>query len=252
MSRILLLDLDHTLYSSTLPTGDAVDARIAQYLCNHLKLPLNEADALRQELSARYGTTLKRMELLHGVDRERYCDFIQDLEDHLMRPPNPQLREWLIAVGRRMPTYLFTNARRDWVDRCLASMGFADLLLENSEMDSFVVLQGILDIGFIHRSHCHNSRQCQRHVTRIAGMKAVSRAVDIAESQGYRHPRYCVVFNRIPEDNSQRISTVLLLAFTQFSGNGIQSFIPGDLLPSAVRLLHGMLQAGIVIDIVGN
>ena len=149
MPRILLLDLDHTLYPSTLPTGDAVDARIAQYLCNHLKLPLNEADALRQELSARYGTTLKGMEILHGVDRERYCDFIQDLEDELMPPPNPLLREWLIAAGAKTPTYLFTNARRDWVDRCLASMGFDDLLLENSGKEFSGVLQGILDIGFM-------------------------------------------------------------------------------------------------------
>ena len=149
MSRILLLDLDHTLYPSTLPTGEAVDARIAQYLCNHLKLSWNEADALRQQLSARYGTTLKGMEILHGVDRERYCDFIQDLEDHLMPPPNPLLREWLIAAGEKMPAYLFTNARRDWVDRCLASMGFDDLLPENPGGKFSGVLQGILDIGFM-------------------------------------------------------------------------------------------------------
>ncbi len=149
MPSILLLDLDHTLYSSTLPTGDAVDARIAQYLRNHLNLSFDAADALRQDLSARYGTTLKGMEILHGVDRERYCDFIQDLEDEQMPPPNPLLREWLIAVGGKVPTYLFTNARRDWVDRCLTSMGFNDLLAENSGGENPGTLLGIFDIGFM-------------------------------------------------------------------------------------------------------
>ena len=149
MSRVLLLDLDHTLYPSTSPTGDAVDARIAQYLCNHLNLSFDAADALRQNLSARYGTTLKGMEILHGVDRERYCDFIQDLEDELMPPPNPLLREWLITAGKNIPTYLFTNARRDWADRCLISMGFDDLFSKDPALKIPGTLRGILDIGFM-------------------------------------------------------------------------------------------------------
>ena len=137
MSAVLLLDLDHTLYPSTLPTGDAVDSRIVRYIREHLGLSPDDADALRRKLSAKYGTTLKGLEILHGVDREHYCDFIQDLEDALMPPPDPRLRAWLSDVVAKVPTYLFTNSRRDWVDRCLASLGLADLL------------PGVLDIGFM-------------------------------------------------------------------------------------------------------
>ncbi len=137
MSRVLLLDLDHTLYPSTLPTAYAVDDRITRYIGKHLGFARDEADALRQELCARYGTTLKGLETLHGVDREHYCDFIQDVEDALMPPPDPLLRAWLSAAAGKIPTYLFTNARRDWADRCLASLGFSGMFL------------GILDIGFM-------------------------------------------------------------------------------------------------------
>ena len=137
MSRVLLLDLDHTLYPSTLPTGDAVDARITHYIGQYLGLPHEDADALRRELSAQYGTTLKGLEILHGVDKEHYCDFIQDLEDELMPPPDLRLREWLLKARERIPTYLFTNARRDWADRCLACLGLTDLFPD------------ILDIGFM-------------------------------------------------------------------------------------------------------
>jgi putative hydrolase of the HAD superfamily len=159
MSRVLLLDLDHTLYPSTLPTAYAVDARITEYIGQHLGLNPEEADVLRQELCARYGTTLKGLETLHGVDREHYCDFIQDVEETLMPPPDPRLRSWLSRVVQKTPTYLFTNARRDWADRCLASLGLSDMLIEtsqgsegsgNSEGSAAPgALLGILDIGFM-------------------------------------------------------------------------------------------------------
>lgn len=149
MSRVLLLDLDHTLYPSTLPTAYAVDARITGYIGQHLGLTPGEADVLRQELCARYGTTLKGLETLHGVDREHYCDFIQDVEEALMPPPDPRLRAWLSRVVEKIPTYLFTNARRDWADRCLASLGLSDMLAENSEKKNHGALLGILDIGFM-------------------------------------------------------------------------------------------------------
>jgi len=165
MSRVLLLDLDHTLYPSTLPTAYAVDARITDYIGRHLGLSPEKADALRQELCARYGTTLKGLETLHGVNRENYCDFIQDVEDSLMPTPDPRLRAWLSALKGRIPTYVFTNARRDWADRCLACLGLSDLVAHASEdsetLEGFEApaveetpavrgaLLGILDIGFL-------------------------------------------------------------------------------------------------------
>jgi putative hydrolase of the HAD superfamily len=147
MSRILLLDLDHTLYPSTAPTLDAVDARITDFIAKTLELPRENADRMRRDLCAVYGTTLRGLELLHGVSREEYTTFIQDLEDHLMPPEDPRLRAWLIAAARHLPTYLFTNARRDWADRCLVHLGIADLLVADPEVTS--VLRGVLDIDFM-------------------------------------------------------------------------------------------------------
>ncbi|HAO98710.1 MAG TPA: hypothetical protein DCQ83_01560 [Fibrobacteres bacterium] len=150
MSRVLLLDLDHTLYPSTVPTQTAVDAKITEYIRVHLNLPPNEADALRRDFCERYGTTLKGLEIAHGVDRERYCDFIQDLEDTLMPPPDPRMREWLSKTVMRLPTYLFTNARRDWADRCLLTMGLSDFHPDvRANEPSVGSLHGILDIGFM-------------------------------------------------------------------------------------------------------
>jgi putative hydrolase of the HAD superfamily len=144
---ILLLDLDHTLYPSTAPTLAAVDARITRFIETRLDLPADKADQMRRDLCAEHGTTLRGLEMLHGVGRGEYTDFIQDLEDHLMPAPDPRLRAWLMAAARRLPTYLFTNARRDWADRCLGHLGLTDLLEESPEAPA--LLGGILDIDFM-------------------------------------------------------------------------------------------------------
>ncbi len=148
MSSVLLLDLDHTLYPSTAPTLAAVDARITEFIADRLGLAPNPADAMRRELCARYGTTLRGLELLHGVSRNEYTDYIQDLGDHLMPVPDPRLREWITIAARRRPAYLFTNARRDWADRCLMHLGLTDLLTGGHPAGR-PLLGGILDIDFM-------------------------------------------------------------------------------------------------------
>lgn len=153
MSSILLLDLDHTLYPSTAPTLPAVDARITHFIETRLNLPLNQADAMRRALCAEHGTTLRGLEILHGVSREEYTDFIQDLEDHLMPSADPRMRAWLIAAARTLPTYLFTNARRDWAERCLRHLGIEDLVPgfpgEGAVSPADGSLAGIFDIDFM-------------------------------------------------------------------------------------------------------
>jgi FMN phosphatase YigB (HAD superfamily) len=66
------------------------------------------------------------------------------LDAAALPPPDPRLRRWLQALT--YPAYVFTNARRDWAERCLASMQMDDLLVENS---ATAVLRGILDIAFL-------------------------------------------------------------------------------------------------------
>lgn len=148
MHPILLLDLDHTLYPSTVPTLDAVDARITRYIQEKLGLEHEVADGMRRSLCDAYGTTLRGLETLHGVSREEYTTYIQDLDDALMPPPDARLREWLLSASRIRPTYLFTNARRDWADRCLKHIGLADLLV-SEDPEVRASLAGILDIDFM-------------------------------------------------------------------------------------------------------
>lgn len=168
MSRVLLLDFDHTLYPTHLPTLKAVDDRITLYIQTFLGLPFEEADRTRLRFCEEYGTTLRGLELRHGVDRAHYCDFIHAVDRGHLPPPDPALHDWLRRVP--MPCYLFTNARMDWAVRGLRSMGLEGLLpvdglgdhaaaglaeFEPAEVDAALPrfagprLHGILDIEYM-------------------------------------------------------------------------------------------------------
>ncbi len=135
MQKILLLDYDHTFYASTHPTLWELDKRINLYIHTFLNFSLEDATKLRSDLCRQYGTTLQGLQECYGTEKHHYCDFIHQVEDEFLPPPNPLLDKWLNALD--VPCYLFTNARRDWVDRGFASM----------QVKPFA--QGILDIDFM-------------------------------------------------------------------------------------------------------
>ena len=152
MKKVLVLDYDHTLYPSTLPTLKAVDDRINLYIRTFLGLGDEEANATRARLLMRHGTTLRGLEQAYGVDRDHYCDFIHAVDDDHLPPPDPALHAWLLRLVH--PFYLFTNARRDWVERGFAAMGLRDLLPVAIEAPPDAAspgpprLHGIFDITF--------------------------------------------------------------------------------------------------------
>ncbi len=122
---VLLLDFDHTLYPCTLGTQGEVDKRISLYIQNLLDLSPEGADALRREMWTEFGTTLRGLQLRHGVDPHHYCDFVHAIEDHHLPPPDPALRAWLARLT--CPAYIFTNARMDWTHKGWQSMDLGEL-----------------------------------------------------------------------------------------------------------------------------
>jgi pyrimidine 5'-nucleotidase len=153
-ATVLLLDYDHTLYPSTLGTLNAVDGRINLYMQTFLGFGSEAADALRLKLWDQYGTTLKGLEELYGVDRNHYCDFIHAIGAEHLPPPDPALQDWLARLPH--PVYLFTNARMDWAVRGMRAMGLEGLLPEAEAGAARAAgrvfprrLEGIFDIAYM-------------------------------------------------------------------------------------------------------
>lgn len=140
MRPVLLLDFDHTLYPPTLPTLGHIDRRITLYIETFLGLDFAAADAMRQNLCSRHGTTLRGLMHTHQLDPHHYFDFVHQVDEACLPPADAGLRLWLEELS--VPAYVFTNARADWVWRCFENMRLTDLVGEGRP------LLAILDLAF--------------------------------------------------------------------------------------------------------
>jgi putative hydrolase of the HAD superfamily len=118
MTRILLFDLDETLYPPETGVMDRFRARVQHYLCARLRLPAAEADALRRSYLQEYGTTLRGLQIHHRIDSEEYLRYVHDIPLQEFLHANPELDAALAAIP--LAKVIFTNASREHAERVLA------------------------------------------------------------------------------------------------------------------------------------
>jgi putative hydrolase of the HAD superfamily len=122
---MLLFDLDGTLY----PVGNGVlerlDARINDYLREHVGIAAADVDRLRCALRDDHGTTMHGLMARHQIDADHYLDVVHDADlSDLIQRDDP-LRAMLARLpGRRV---VFTNAPRAHAARVLGLLGIGDV-----------------------------------------------------------------------------------------------------------------------------
>jgi putative hydrolase of the HAD superfamily len=122
--RIWLFDLDNTLHNATLSSFPGIDACMIAYIERELKLPRDEANALRSHYLQRYGATLLGLVRHHGI---RAAHFLHDthrlpeLESLAHGHPHD------FAALDHLPgrKYVLTNAPRAYALRVLTVLGAA-------------------------------------------------------------------------------------------------------------------------------
>jgi putative hydrolase of the HAD superfamily len=126
----ILFDLDSTLYSARWGLEKNVSRRVNEYIARYLKLPMEEAWALRKEgITIRnYGTTLEWLRSEKGFDEgetERYLAYIHPEDEADALPPDPALRSLLLSF--KPPLAILTNSPREHALRILNKLELADL-----------------------------------------------------------------------------------------------------------------------------
>lgn len=124
-SKIWLFDYDLTLYGDEeRHVLDSLDHRISLFVKKTIDVSLEQASVIRKQYWNDYGTTLAGLQAEYQVDPNDFFDFIH-FNDGLIFPKSaPEKRVLLTHLkGKKI---IFTNARRDWSDAGLSSMGIAD------------------------------------------------------------------------------------------------------------------------------
>jgi len=175
----MLFDLDDTVYPSTSGVWEAIGVRMDTYMTETLGFNPGEVHELRKSLFAQYGTTLRGLRTVYGIDEVAFLDFVHDipLAQYIRRDEG--LIETLSAYDDRK--LIFTNANRAHARRVLN-------LLEID--DQFERIIDILDIS----PYCKPFEE------------AFQLAIQLGE---IRNPAQCVVI----DDSARNLETASRMGF---------------------------------------
>lgn len=130
MLRMLLFDLDETLYSAETGLWPVIGDRITLYIQERLGFGLEDARALRARYAREYGVTLTGLRAHHGVDADDYLDYVHRVPiDEYLRP-DAALNGMLARLP--LPKAILTNADAAHARRVLEALGitrhFSDIV----------------------------------------------------------------------------------------------------------------------------
>ncbi len=115
--KYILFDLDETIYPSQSGLMAEIGELMGRYMEERLGMPPTEVLALREHYYRTYGTTMRGLQIHHGLDPEDYLAYVHNvpLEDYI--GPNDELDRVLDQI--EIEKIVFTNATKEHAWRVL-------------------------------------------------------------------------------------------------------------------------------------
>lgn len=120
---VWIFDLDNTLYPAECDLFPQVRLRMGEFISRTFAITLEEARTLQRKYFLEYGTTLRGLMTVDGIDPTDYLTYVHDIDLGVIGPD-----EVLGAALRQLPgrKLIFTNASTDHAERVLDRLGIAD------------------------------------------------------------------------------------------------------------------------------
>lgn len=182
----LLIDLDDTVYPSSIGVWPFLMKRIYNYMREVVGIPPHLVDETRDRLFYQYGTTLKGLQHEYGTDMQDYLVYVHDVDLSDYFKPDPALQACLAALPHTK--WIFTNASRSHAENVLGLLGVRSYFL------------GIIDV-----------------VDTAPWCKPERQSFEVAlELAGSPDPRHCLfVDDRAPNLDTARALGMLTLQVTE-------------------------------------
>jgi putative hydrolase of the HAD superfamily len=120
-SLVWFFDLDDTLHDASHAMYAAIDARMTDYVQEHLRLDRAGADALRRDYWLRYGATMLGLIRHHGIDPHHFLRATHDFDVGARLRAESGLAHWSRRLGGRK--ILLTNAPLHYAGQVLRGIG---------------------------------------------------------------------------------------------------------------------------------
>ena len=119
--RHWLFDLDDTLYPASTGLFGHVSARITRRIAGVLGVSEADARIVQRGLWRKYGTSLRGLQVEHGVDPEPFLADVHDVPVEEILAPDPALYELVSRLsGER---HIFTNGPSEFAHRVMRRLG---------------------------------------------------------------------------------------------------------------------------------
>ena len=109
-TRIILFDLDDTIYPKSSGVWSMIRERIDIFMINKLGYDQSEVKATREKFFKQYGTTLRGLESVHKIDPIEYLKFVHQIPLSEKIGPNNSLKNMLEKLPQQK--VIFTNSDR--------------------------------------------------------------------------------------------------------------------------------------------
>ncbi|WP_424971080.1 pyrimidine 5'-nucleotidase [Dinoroseobacter sp. S76] len=119
-----VFDLDNTLYPPHMRLFDQIETRMTAYVMRVLDVAEAEADRLRAEYWARFGTTLAGLMDVHDVDPAPYLVDVHDIDFSVLEP-DPHLAAQVRGLAGRKIVY--TNGSAPYAEQVLHHRGLSGI-----------------------------------------------------------------------------------------------------------------------------
>jgi putative hydrolase of the HAD superfamily len=124
--KIVLLDVDDTLYQKGTGPFPYVNEKIDDYVMSWCKISRKKSKKLRKEYIGAYGSTLGGLMRHHGVDPDDYLREVHDVPVEDLLSVDDRLRYELKNIPHEL--IVFSNGSVEYVNRVLDALGISDLI----------------------------------------------------------------------------------------------------------------------------
>ncbi len=118
---VWFIDLDDTLHDASHAMFAAIDARMTDYVQEHLQLDRVRADDLRRRYWLRYGATMLGLIRHHGIDADHFLRATHDFDVAARLRAESGLAHWSRRLGGRK--VLLTNSPLHYAGQVLRGIG---------------------------------------------------------------------------------------------------------------------------------
>jgi len=122
--RIIIFDLDDTLYPHSSGMMLEVGSLILRYMIERLGMEPENARSLRETYLRDYGTTMAGLLRHNGLDPDDYLDYVHDVPVEKYLGPNPELDLALRDIP--LQKAIWTNGSRAHAKRVVDALGIRD------------------------------------------------------------------------------------------------------------------------------